>query len=590
MLHGFLRRWRIQALLLVTFFVLNVSLLAILGVVSYSAVADEITRGAGQASLAALRDASKRLALRLAVVEDTALALSLNPGLEPVLLSRDSAWDEARALDRARELIAPYTRHPEIAGIHIFVRGWRIAPYVTGGTGLVAEEAVKGEAWYQPVREFDSGWLGLHGNTIYPNSPTRDLLTYVRKVYASESGQLLGVIAVDVRPVALRTFLEAGEWEGSLFITGPAGEFVHQVTGPPHGSGLGELVRHQVTQREASYTPFQLEDRPALLLSTEPIHGGLRLVQAVPVDALTKGLARIRLAFLWGGAACAALSLVLAWLLSRSFLRPIQVLVEAMKQVSEGRLDVRVTVRHQNEFGELEQGFNHMGARLEQLVDDLGDAYRRKRQAELEALQAQINPHFLYNTLDMINWMAIGEKQTKISQVVTLLGRFFRLGLSQGEALVPLRQELEHLNTYIQLQQIRFRGVFRVQEEFEPGLLEYCVPKILLQPFVENCLRHAFADRGGQGTIRLAGAVESGALVLTVADDGLGMAEGAVPDPRRVGTGYGIRNVAERIQVLFGPAYGIAVESQPMKGTRVRIKLPLIRKGEQDANLVGHVG
>lgn len=588
MFHGVLRRVRIQIILLLSFFALNLSLMAILGLVSYRAVAEEITTGAGQASLAALQEASKRLALRLSMVEETATTLSLSPALERLLQEPGDSWEQVRANTAAKDLMKPYNRLPEITGLHVLVPGWQMAPYQTSGIGLAAVEAVRDQAWYRPIEQFDSGWLGLHTNNLYPNSPAREVLTHVRKLYDTGSGDLLGVIAIDVSLESLRPML--GSRQGSLFITGPAGEFVHQVSGPAPPGYLYRPILDQLAARHASYTSIRLETQPSLLLSTEPVLGSLRLVQIVPVDELTKGLHKIRLAFLWGGAACALLSLVLAWALSRAFSGPIDRLVRAMKLVGEGRLDVRVPVKHKNEFGDMEAGFNGMVARLEQQVADLKEVHRRQRRAELEALQAQINPHFLYNTLDMINWMAIGEKQPKISEVVTLLGRFFRLGLAKGETLVPLRQELEHLHTYIQLQQIRFRGVFRVEEHIAPDLLDYRVPKIVLQPFVENCLRHAFASTGGHGTIRLEGVSLEDRLMLTVADDGSGIIGEVVPDPQRIGTGYGIRNVHERIQVLFGPDYGVAVETEPGKGTSVHITLPLMAKEESHTDVVRDVG
>gem|GEM_PF-4900227 len=590
MLHGFLRRARIGSILLVSFFLVNISALAILGAVSYREVADVITTGAGQTSLATLREASKRLALRLSVAEDTAQNLSLSPAMERALQSHGTPFAEARALETVRDLIRPYHRFPEIAGINVLVPGWTVSPDQTGGIGLAAEEAVKDLPWYAPVEQFDAGWLGLHKNTIYPNSPAREVLTYIRKVLDTDTGERLGVVAVDIGFESIRPLVISGDWQGSLFVTGPSGEFVQQVVGPSHDGGLADLIRAQVARREAGYTPISLDGEPGLLLSTEPIHGGLRLVQAVPLDALTQGLRKIRLAFLWGGALCACLSLALAWVLSRGFVGPIEKLVGAMKRVGAGRLDVRVPERHQNEFGALEQGFNQMVARQEQSLADLKELFQRKRRAEVEMLQAQINPHFLYNTLDMVNWMAINEKQYQISEVITLLGQFFRLGLAKGETMVPLRQELEHLNTYLELQRIRFQGVFTVEEAFPPELLSCLVPKIVLQPFVENCLRHAFADTAMHGTIRLEGALSGGRVVLSVIDDGVGMAGETVPQPGRASTGYGVRNVHERIQVLFGSEYGVAVESEPMKGTQVRITLPLIREEERHADVVRNVG
>ncbi|MFZ5823509.1 MAG: cache domain-containing sensor histidine kinase [Bacillota bacterium] len=586
MLHQLFHRIRIRTVLLLSFVLLNVSLLLILGSVSYNTAARKTVESAAEASLARLRETNERLGFRLALVEDTVLALSLNPRVEELLRDHRNRPDQTVTLITARELVAPYARHPEIAGLHILVSGWEGAPHTTNGTGLLAEEAISEERWYAPARHFSSGWLDMHPSTVNPKLGGEQVVTHVLKLYNSSSGTQIGTLAADVRMSALHQIVKLGAGEGPLFIARGAGIFVQQLSGEPVDEATLELVHAQNQDWDNGHVEIEVDNRPHLLIRTASTRGGWRLLQIVPVDSLTRGLYPIRMALLWAGAACAAASLLLAWGLARAFGRPIDELVGLMRLVGQGRLDARATVAYRNEFGELQAGFNRMGEQLEQLVADLETENRRKRKAELDALQAQINPHFLYNTLDSINWIAIGNGQEQISEAVILLGQFFRLGLAKGDALVPLRQELEHLRTYIQLQQFRFRGSFRTEESFPPELLGCKVPKIILQPLVENALVHAFRNRNGHGVLRLGAALKEGNLVLTVTDDGVGMATEAIPDPRQAGAGYGIRNVHERIRLHFGPPYGIAIESQPGRGTTVTIVLPAIfgEGGESDVD------
>jgi two-component system sensor histidine kinase YesM len=590
-LQAVLRRVRIQTILILAFFALNLALLLTLGTVSYRVAEQEILRNAGQARLALLDDASRRLSLRLRGIEDAALDLSLNPRFQEMLQPGDDVWLQARAMSEMPRFLVPYARHPEVSTVHVIVRDWQLAPVVTGGRGIVDERAVHSTDWYGAVQRFDSGWVGPHPNILTPNSPDREVVTYLRKAYSPQR-TLLGIIAIDVRASELERGLGNVGPEPVLLVWAEGDRLNH--AGPlTVDADVFQAMQALARTTEAGFQTVELREEPTLLLSSRPVQVGWRLFQLVPGEALAGGLVAIREALVWGGLACAVISLILAWALARALSRPILDLADAMRHVGEGRLDVRIPVRHQNEFGVLQNGFNRMVDRLERLVRDLDEEHRRKRQAELEALQAQINPHFLYNTLDTINWLAIGERQVKISEMVSLLGRFFRLGLSKGDTLVPLAQELEHLRTYLALQQIRFRGTFTAEERVDPEVMSLRVPKLILQPFVENALVHAFQHRGGTGTVRLGGSLVGEALVLSVADDGVGMTDGTIPDPRKVGMGYGIRNVDERIRLHFGSAYGVRIQSTDGEGTLVSITLPAIRQEEQkgvEHRVVSHAG
>jgi two-component system sensor histidine kinase YesM len=212
-----------------------------------------------------------------------------------------------------------------------------------------------------------------------------------------------------------------------------------------------------------------------------------------------------------------------------------------------------------------------------------------KRKSEMKALQAQINPHFLYNTLDSIVWMA----ETNNSEVVTMteaLARLFRITLSRGEDQITLEQELEHVRNYLIIQSLRYINKFDYELDAEESLLQNKVLKLILQPLVENSIYHGIKNKRQKGHIRITARAEHGRLLILVQDDGIGMSpekaatilQSAASDHKDRFSGIGVRNVHERIQLYYGPEYGLQFESKPGEGTTVKVWLPLPGEAKPD--------
>ena len=208
----------------------------------------------------------------------------------------------------------------------------------------------------------------------------------------------------------------------------------------------------------------------------------------------------------------------------------------------------------------------------------------QEKESELRALQAQINPHFLYNTLDIIVWMIENEQKTEAVKVVTALARFFRISLSRGKSLITVKDELEHVRNYLMIQQMRFKNKFTYTIESDDEVLELASLKLMLQPLVENAIYHGMEYMDGDGEIFVRAWQEEKELYLEVRDNGLGMTEEQVEslftDTAHVaskrGSGIGVRNVNERIKLYFGAEYGLSIESEPDEGTAVKIHLPAV--------------
>ena len=221
-----------------------------------------------------------------------------------------------------------------------------------------------------------------------------------------------------------------------------------------------------------------------------------------------------------------------------------------------------------------------------------------RRKSELDALQSQINPHFLYNALDSIIWMIEGERNEEASFMISQLAKLFRISLSKGRTVIPVRDELQHARSYMNIQKIRYKNTFSVDFQVDPDIEDCCTVKLILQPILENAINYGVSSMDDCGEIIVTGKRENGNIILAVEDNGLGMSgeEAALvlTDGSRVhkkGSGVGLVNVNNRIKILFGKEYGLTIESEPDEGTKVSICIPEIPYTEENRKILeqGHI-
>ena len=264
----------------------------------------------------------------------------------------------------------------------------------------------------------------------------------------------------------------------------------------------------------------------------------------------------------------------------QSITGPISRLCGRVQAISEGDLTARNPVPAQEyEIQTLGNGIELMAERLNELIEQNRQEQVSLRSAELALLQAQINPHFLYNTLDTIIWLIETGKNDQAVEMVTSLSGFFRSSLSKGRDIITLREEEQHVKSYLEIQQVRYKDILEYRISIEPQLGSYEVPKLTLQPLVENALYHGIKLKRGMGKIVVEGHVEEKDMILTVSDNGAGMEETRLEQVRNSmkhgeRVGFGLATVHERLQLLFGQEYGLEIFSRPGMGTLVRVRLP----------------
>ena len=290
------------------------------------------------------------------------------------------------------------------------------------------------------------------------------------------------------------------------------------------------------------------------------------------------------------------LAAVVILLISYTFTRPIGKLMTAMKEIEKGDFKIQVVNKSRDEIGRLTESFNFMVSKIDHLVKEVYQEKIAQKNAELEALQAQINPHFLYNTLDSINWMLMDIGADDISDVVVSLGDILKYSIHGKDVLVPLNEEVQYIESYLCIQKNRLEDRLCTSMEIQKETRACMVPKLILQPMVENAILHGIEPMKDGGRVRITAGLEQQNLLITIEDNGPGMApeeleqcRAAVYSESGATDSIGMRNVHRRLCLHFGKEYGLAIESGHQEGTIVTLRMPGTRlSAEQEQETDGH--
>lgn len=475
--------------------------------------------------------------------------------------------------------------HREVAGIFIATKE---DLYVSTGMSRISRDPFQNERWYREASENPEEIQLISvvtGRNIVTNRSYSidDVFSLAKAVQDPETGEVLGVILLDIRHDIIQSSINGvtiGE-KGFVFVMDQEDNIVYT---PVNG-----IVYRVNPKWVKAMEPMsvQIQGGSYQIRSELSPYTGWRTVGVFSMDEVMSSVNTIVYILF----TCVIISLVLVVIVSFKFSRtltnPIFKLKRLMKQAESGDLTVRFNFEHNDEIGELGQSFNHMIARIDQLIQMVYVEQENKRTAEMKSLQEQIKPHFLYNTLDTISWMARDYDAEDIVRLVDALTNMFRIGLSHGKDIITVKEEITHVSNYLYIQKIRYKDKLNYVIHVDESLYAVEVPKLILQPLVENAIYHGVKAKRGGGTITITGVPEGENLVFTVQDNGAGMPQEKVEElNRRMSErsvldeqkSFGLFYIRERIQLCYGKGYGVHVESTLGEGTRVTITLPLYQK------------
>ncbi len=475
--------------------------------------------------------------------------------------------------------------HREVAGIFIATKE---DLYVSTGMSRISRDPFQNERWYREASENPEEIQLISvvtGRNIVTNRSYSidDVFSLAKAVQDPETGEVLGVILLDIRHDIIQSSINGvtiGE-KGFVFVMDQEDNIVYT---PVNG-----IVYRVNPKWVKAMEPMsvQIQGGSYQIRSELSPYTGWRTVGVFSMDEVMSSVNTIVYILF----TCVIISLVLVVIVSFKFSRtltnPIFKLKRLMKQAESGDLTVRFNFQHNDEIGELGQSFNHMIARIDQLIQMVYVEQENQRTAEMKSLQEQIKPHFLYNTLDTISWMARDYDAEDIVRLVDALTNMFRIGLSHGKDIITVKEEITHVSNYLYIQKIRYKDKLNYVIHVDESLYAVEVPKLILQPLVENAIYHGVKAKRGGGTITITGVPEGENLVFTVQDNGAGMPQEKVEElNRRMSErsvldekkSFGLFYIRERIQLCYGKGYGVHVESTLGEGTRVTITLPLYQK------------
>lgn len=449
---------------------------------------------------------------------------------------------------------------------------------------------VKQVEWYTKAVE-------AQGKPVISSSHTQNYLKNEGKWVFSlsaaimEENKILGIVLIDMSYKNLTDMcndIQLGE-KGYVYIVGQGQEMIYHPKQQLIYSGiLQEDLARVMQQEEGSFTEVLEDKRLVTVHSLEQV--GWRVVGVSYIGELLVSKKEIIIPLI----ILTLLALVVAFLISKRIAsqtaKPIRELTEHMQEIELGKLGVEIDTQSDTEEIQcLTASFKEMVYKIEGLIEQVEDNQKKLRKSELKVLQSQINPHFLYNSLDTIIWLGEREECEKVVQMTAALARYFRLSLSKGKEVITIYEEVEHVKHYLQIQKIRYASKLAYTIEVSPDIFDEMIVKIVLQPLVENALYHGIKDLEEGGYIRVLGFREGNNIILEVYDNGKGMSHEKIKNILKAPSstsitkgGVAIKNVHERIQVYFGQDYGLSYESEYGKWTKVRITIPVIEIGEWD--------
>ena len=315
---------------------------------------------------------------------------------------------------------------------------------------------------------------------------------------------------------------------------------------------------------------------------------GWKLVCVTPYTSFTNKMLDVKQFVLLLILLMAMMLMLVNRLVSVRISRPIMKLNNSVTEYEEGK-EAEIFIGGSREIRHLGRSIRKSYKQNTALMQKIVWEQNERRKSELDVLQSQINPHFLYNTLDSITWMIEGEKNDEAVFMISQLARLFRISLSKGHTIISIKDELQHAQSYMNIQKVRYKNKFTVHFEIEPEVLDYCIVKLVLQPILENAINYGVREMDDCGEIIVRGVKQGDEILLSVEDNGMGIPEEEIEflltDTQRVhkkGSGVGLVNVNNRIKILFGEQYGLHIESEWEEGTTVSMKIPAILYSEEN--------
>ena len=587
----------IQSTIMVIFSGISLSLLLVSGLILYSRFSTVFRKEMVQSTKTLMEQTGESLEDYLVKMRQISDTLYYN------LIKENDFSSETKEIQQKMNLL--YAANDEnLQSIAIYNRYGRLM-----AAEPVAEEKkdldVMKQDWYRQAAEKQENmhFSNPHVQNLFDDGSFRYywVISLSRAIEITDHGRSQeGVLLVDMDySVISRMMRQINDSSGGqyFYLCDSNGEIIYH----PKQMQIGDGVQKENHQAVADYKEgiyqekFEGENRKVIVNTIS--YTGWKLVGVLPDSTFTDGIIDIRYFVAMLMLLVAMMLVTINRVVSVRISRPILQLSDSVREYETGKKP-EIYIGGSTEIRYLGHSIQSFYEKIDILMKEIVWEQTERRKSELAALQSQINPHFLYNTLESITWMIEGERNEEASFMITQLAKFFRISLSKGRTVITIRDELQHAQSYMNIQKIRYKNTFSVTFAVAEELYSYCTVKLILQPLLENAIAYGVGAMDDSGEIVVAGERKGRDIILSVKDNGIGMTEEEVEhiltDGERIskhGSGVGLVNVNNRIQILFGKEYGLKVESEPDEGTVVSIRMPAVPYTEENREILekGHL-
>lgn len=579
----------LQSKLFLSYFVLIFLPIVALSLFSYQKSSDVIVSQTLDISSLYLSQASNKISAELEKMSTLSQIISQNIVIREFLEKKDKNISFSEEFDDASQILETISDIKLLHGVEQ-VRLYIDSSFMHSRSHYILYNLadIKNEPWYQNM-------IDNHISTIirapfdfkYPLTETKSIIsvTTLMRSY-SDIEDIIGVVSIDMLASQLVDIIKSADFtqNGAVVLTDKSGAVLAQSNNM--GNDLNDYTGH-FSEINSLYP-----DRLGIMSSGEiaigisnPLMDGLRLYSLTSMHSMLTDNLRLKWQLVVFALILGVVVYFMAYFYSKFYTKRVKDLAELMHKTEKGDFHVKCIVDSADEIGELQASFNFMTKHINSLLNERYNLGKCLKDTELKALQAQINPHFLYNTLDLISWKAKKANNAEINDIVCKMANFYQISLSNGSDFIKLSEEFKHITLYIELQNLRFEKKVLLEAFLQPELSEIKIMKLLLQPIVENSLSHGImnSDKDTGGVIRIRAYVDAGYISISISDNGDGMSKKRVVEilshdrSRLVPSndhGFGLLNIIDRLKLYYDNDYIFDIDSTRGVGTIVNIKIP----------------
>lgn len=583
----------------ITYIILIVIPIIIMTAVYYKISSDIIIKNAEDSSLKIVKNNNNLINLKLNKIVESSDAITLDNDLYDIVHDyKESSASQLIALDKKiNSILFKYFNNSDVYSSHIITSYYNFGSgeipipknyFYTSKLYKIAQESNGSLTWVptykftdvynsNELEDMDIEYRYLFSAVKIINNLNRDNIRFDDLDENTEKPLLI----INFKPNLFKDIVESDIQykESQYFIFSSMGDIVYSTNASDLATKKKPMWLEEIAENKSGKIKKDIDGKKMIICYDTIESTGWVSAVVIPVDSILIELASMRYFILFLGIILIILASICASFISKSITRPIDKLLVAIKKMGEGKFSTKVQVNRNDEIGNLIKKFNEMDDKISTLIEENYISSIREKEAIIMSLNIQLNPHFLYNTLNIINWIAIENNEKEISKMIISLSSMLRYTAHNNEEISDFKKDLEWLKKYIYIMQNRFENKFNVFYEIDEDVEFYKVPKLFLQPFVENSIIHGFSMIDSGGSLKITGRLEGEMVYFSVEDNGRGMDNKRIKEVMETNTdNIGIRNVNNRIKLIYGDKYGVTIQSEINRGTRITINLPKSEK------------